>query len=170
MINRYARTSLFAAVAVCGLLAAASAHAQTCADRGAREALEMRVLQSELMVAALTCNQRPSYNAFVTAFKPYLKDQGRTLRAYFTKTYGTGAGPQRLNSLVTRLANVASQNSLTQPTSAFCAQAKRRFDAVLAATPQGLAKLARTNSTADVHGVKPCLEVAEGDVPPNGQN
>ena len=175
MSNRFARKSFFAAlngVVAAGvlLLSAGSANAQMCADRSARVALEMRVLQSELMVAALTCNQRPSYNAFVTTFKPYLKDQGRELRAYFAKTYGPAAGPQRLNNLVTRLANVASQNSLTQPTSAFCAQAKQRFDRVLGATPQGLAKLARANATANVHGVKTCVEVAEGEAPVSGRN
>lgn len=150
---------------------AGPAHADACADRGAREALEMRVLQSELMVAALTCNQRGSYNAFVTGFKPYLKSQGRELHSFFAKTFGPSAGPQRLNKLVTRLANTASQNSIGQPTSAFCAAAQQRFDAVLSANPKMLAKLARTSPTAKLHGFKSCVEVAEsegGETP--GQN
>lgn len=168
MTRRAVTYSLRAALAGAVLMGATvthagSARADACADRGAREALEMRVLQSELMVAALTCNQRGSYNAFVTGFKPYLRSQGRELRSFFAKTFGPSAGPQRLNKLVTRLANTASQNSLGQPTNAFCAAAQRRFDAVLSASPQMLAKLARTSPTAKVHGFKSCVEVAESE-------
>ena len=170
MTKRFARNSLIAAAAAGVLTTSAAANAQTCADRGAREALEMRVLQSELMVAALTCNQRPSYNAFVTTFKPYLKTQGQELRTYFTEAFGPNTGPKRLNDMVTRLANVASQNSLTQPTSAFCAQARQRFDAVLNATPQKLAQMARSNPAAGSHGVKACVELAEGDPAAPEQN
>lgn len=173
MTEGFAR-KLLSIAAVGGVLAlcapATPAVAQTCADRSAREALEMRVLQSELMVAALTCNQRPSYNAFVTTFKPYLKAQGHQLRAYFTEAFGPTMGPKRLNNMVTRLANTASQNSLSQSTSAFCAQAKQRFDTVLSATPKALARLARANPTASVHGVKSCLEVAEGEPQLSDQN
>lgn len=134
--------------------------AQSCADQRARQALEVRVLQSELMVAALTCGERPSYNAFVTNFKPFLKSQGVQLRTFFVQQYGPSVGPTRMNRMVTRLANTASQNSISVSTQAFCAQAKQRFAKVLAANPQGVAQLARISPTANDHGVKSCVEVA----------
>ncbi|HEY9163262.1 MAG TPA: hypothetical protein VIN57_01535, partial [Magnetovibrio sp.] len=131
--------------------------AGSCADREARQSLEVRVLQSELMVAALTCGERQSYNAFVTTFKPFLKSQGAELRAFFVEQFGLSAGPYRMNKMVTRLANAASQNSVSVSTQEFCAQAKTRFEQVLHTNTQGLLKLARTNPTAADHGFKTCV-------------
>lgn len=145
--------------------------AGSCADREARQSLEIRVLQSELMVAALTCGERQSYNAFVTAFKPFLKSQGAELRTFFVEQFGLSAGPSRMNKMVTRLANSASQNSVSVSTQEFCAQAKTRFEQVLQSNTQGLVKLARVNPTAADHGFKTCVEVADSTAKPDaGQN
>lgn len=154
------RAALHTALLGSALVAASPALAEVCADRDARRSLEMRVMQSELMVAALTCGQRQSYNAFVTTFKPFLKQQGAQLRTFFVEQYGPSGGPQRLDRMVTRLANGASQRSLSQPTEAFCAKAKARFDRVLGADAQGLMKMARTSPTAPEHGFDSCVEVA----------
>lgn len=131
-----------------------------CADNSARVGLEMRVLQSELMVAALTCGQRSDYNAFVTAFKPQIKKHSANLKAFFHQAYGEKA-TVKLNRMVTRLANQASQRSVTQPTSAFCAQSKMRFAKVLAAAPDQLTRIAHTNPAAGDHGIRTCVEVVE---------
>jgi len=141
---------------------------QSCADQRARQALEVRVLQSELMVAALTCGERPSYNAFVTSFKPFLKSQGAQLRTFFVQQYGPSVGPTRLNRLLTRLANTASQNSVSVSTQTFCAQAKQLFAQALVAIPHGLSQLARLSPTANAHGVKSCIAVAGSTVQPDG--
>ena len=149
------------AALVSGALSVASpAKAEVCADRKARQTLELRVLQSELMVAALTCNQRAGYNAFVTTFKPFLKDQGASLRAFFSAQYGPSAGPARMNRMVTRLANTASQRSIRQSTQAFCEKAKARFNTVLSADVQNVLRMARSSPTADDHGFRSCVEVA----------
>jgi len=142
------------------MLAVSPVQAGQCANRDARRALEVRVLQSELMVAALTCGQRQSYNAFVTSFKPFLKKQGANMRTFFVEQYGPSAGPGLLNRMVTRLANAASQRSLGQPNEQFCAQTAARFQSVLTADSQRLIQLARTSPTATDHGFKTCVEVA----------
>jgi hypothetical protein len=147
--------------------AAGSARAETCADQNARRSLEVRVLQSELMVAALTCGQRQNYNAFVTTFRPVLKTQGAQLRTFFVQNYGLKNGPKRLNKLVTRLANSASQRSLTQSTQAFCAQTEARFKQLLSSDAKTLFTLARTNPTASDHGFGSCVEVARTDFQSN---
>lgn len=149
------------AAMLCSAMAVATpAQAEVCADRTARQTLEMRVLQSELMVAALTCGQRQSYNDFVVTFKPFLKSQGAQLRTFFVEQFGPSQGPDRLNRMVTRLANAASQRSLSQSTDAFCAQTKKRFDQVLSANAQNLVQLARTSPSASDHGFRTCVEVA----------
>lgn len=171
MTNRVLTLSLCAALMGSVLTSAKPAKAEACANRDARRALEVRVMQSELMVAALTCGQRKSYNAFVTAFKPNLKNQGAQLRAFFVEQYGPSQGPQHLNRMVTRLANSASQRSLSQSTQAFCAQTQSRFETVLSADAQGLFRLARTNPSASDHGIRSCVEVAGADPQPiPGQN
>jgi hypothetical protein len=146
-----------------------SAHADVCADANARGALEMRVLQSELMVAALTCGQRQNYNSFVSTFKSYLKNQGENLRVFYDNSYGE-SGTARLNRLVTRLANQASSRTLNQSTSKFCAQAKARFETILTAPPRQLAYLAQTSPRAGSHGFKSCVEVANRSLSQPDQN
>lgn len=146
------------------VLGATSVKAEVCADTAARRALEMRVLQSELMVSALTCGQKSHYKSFVTAFKPYLKKQGTQLRAFFAAAYGPKLGTQKLNKTVTRLANMASQNSLSSGTEAYCKAAETRFKTALKSTQKDLALMAHANPHANAHGYKTCVEVANRNV------
>ena len=98
-----------------------------------REAINFRRLQTELMVAALSCGRddfRSKYNTFVIRFRPALRSNGRTLKAIFKRTYGH-RGKRRLDSYVTKLANEASVRSMEN--AAFCETAGRKFDAVLRA-------------------------------------
>lgn len=169
MAKRVTTLGLVSALLTSALAMPGSAYAGSCADARAREALEVRVLQSELMVAALTCGERPSYNAFVTAFKPYLQNQGTVLRTFFTDQFGPSAGPNKLNKMITRLANEASQNSLSQGD--YCDQARARFSAILQGSPKGVGKVAHANPTASSHGFQTCVEVAAGTSPvKSGQN
>lgn len=161
------KSIVFSGVALSIALGPISAQAETCMDSAARTALELRVLQSELMVAALTCGQRPSYNAFVTTFKPYLKLQGGQLKSFFVKAFGSKTGAEMLNKTVTRLANAASQNSLSASTQSYCDSAAARFAVALKGTPKDLVLLARTNPDAASHGYKSCVEVAERSVAPD---
>jgi len=159
-----AKHMIYASVVSGIILGATSVKAEVCADAAARRALEMRVLQSELMVSALTCGQKSHYNSFVTAFKPYLKKQGTQLRAFFVDAYGPKLGPKKLNKTVTRLANVASQNSLSVGTEAYCQAAETRFKTTLKSNHKDLALVARTNPHASAHGYKTCVEVADRSV------
>lgn len=98
-----------------------------------RDAIAFRLLQTELMVAALSCGRqdyRSKYNTFVIRFRPALRSNGRTLRAIFKRTYGRH-GKRRLEAYVTRLANEASVRSLER--AGFCATAGRKLDALLRA-------------------------------------
>jgi hypothetical protein len=112
-----------------------------------REAVSFRLLQTELMVAALSCGRedyRSQYNTFVLRFRPALRTNGRALRAIFKRTYGR-RGKRRLDAYVTRLANEASVRSMQND--AFCESAGRKFNAVLRArrteTARGLLKQAQ---------------------------
>ena len=107
----------------------AAARAAACPSPMERAALEMRVMQSELMVAALTCGARESYNAFVIKFEPDLVRHGVALRTFFKRAHGSRASAE-LNRFVTRLANQASQRSVADR-AGYCAAASRVFEQVL---------------------------------------
>lgn len=111
------RAAAFATVSL-GALAAAPAVQAAGATPTAREqaALDVRFLQTELMVAALSCGRsdfHQSYNAFVTKFGPALKLHGSALKAYFSRQYGS-QGVSKLDSFATKLANEASLRSMQQ--------------------------------------------------------
>lgn len=98
-----------------------------------KEAIAFRHLQTEFMVAALSCGRadyRNKYNTFVIRYRPALRRNGRTLKAIFKRTYGR-QGKRRLDAYVTRLANEASVRSMQ--TGGFCEIAGRKLDAVLTA-------------------------------------
>jgi hypothetical protein len=122
-----------AAAVVLGALAG-SAGAVKCADRVERESLNVRQLQTQLMVAALSCNQRTGYNAFVRRFRPALADHSDVMQGYFHRIFGNRS-PREINAYVTRLANEASALSISDRM-AYC---RASFDALteLLAAPAG---------------------------------
>jgi len=93
-----------------------AAQAWTCVRAEEIHAFTLRNLQSALMVAALSCNQRDAYNGFMTRFQSPLADGGHLLTAYFNRT---GGGKIGLNRYVTEVANNAGLDRASDP-QAFC--------------------------------------------------
>jgi hypothetical protein len=118
-------------LAALGISLAGAAQAAGCADTRERESLTVRSLQTDLMVAALSCNVRDDYNTFVQRYRSHLSVHGHALRRYFQRTYGPRA-QRALDRYVTELANQASQVSNADRT-AFCAQTAASLDRLLAA-------------------------------------
>lgn len=98
--------------AVLGSSAMASAAAMPCASNDEARGFVLRHLQSKLMVAALSCNQRDAYNTFMQRFMPELTSSGKAFAAYFTRT---GLGTPALNSHVTEIANAAGLSRAANP-------------------------------------------------------
>lgn len=147
-----------AAVAVASMLGAAGAEA-ACATGSELSGLRARVLQTELMVAALSCGESARYNAFVTRFRNELQAESKRMQAYFSRVYGRRA-TKELNAFVTELANNSSQRSVGQA-GTFCPQAAALFDSVMALEPKQLRTFAASQSFADLHGVDACEPVRE---------
>ena len=88
-------------------------------DSNIARAASVRMLQSELMVAALGCHGDlratliTDYNRFVRKFSPALLQSADTLRGHFRKTYGA-THRIRFDSFLTHLANRASLNSIRE--------------------------------------------------------
>ncbi|WP_421876370.1 hypothetical protein [Pacificispira sp.] len=92
-------------------------------------ALSVRTLQSDLMVSALSCNERDRYNAFAVKYRPHLQKHGSALKDYFNKLHGSAA-TRELNAYVTDLANYASVRH-AQDRKAFCGGTVSAFKALL---------------------------------------
>ena len=105
-----------------------------------KEAMAFRHLQTELMVAALSCGReeyRNKYNAFVVRYRPALKRNGRILKTIFKRNYGRKS-KRRLDRYVTQLANDVSVRSMER--SGFCTVAGQKFNAVLSASSKATAR------------------------------
>lgn len=113
--------TLSSALAAASLAAApvAEAYAASCYGPAESTAVHVRMLQSELMVAALSCRDSnpelgmvAQYNDFVRRLSDRLVSHSKVLQAHFQKAFGAD-GHRRLEAFVTALANDASKRSMT---------------------------------------------------------
>ena len=121
-------------------------------------AMQVRMLQTELMVAALSCQAQNQYNAFVRKFSKQLAENGRQLRTHFSKTYGATAG-RRLDTFVTRLANTASAISIRN-SGTFCPNLHAIFRRALTEPDQRLSVLAAERARTPAWRLEPKLSSA----------
>lgn len=133
---------------------AGPALAAGCALQDEIMALDTRVLQSELVVAALHCGQSGPYNSFIQKFGPVLVADGIAFRNYFSRIYGP-SGEQMMDETVTRLANFAEMRSWTLG-AAYCPNAAAVFGTLLSLDTAQLAIFARSRPYVRDHGVEPC--------------
>jgi len=111
--------------------------------KGASEtaAINARLLQTEMMVAALACDMRPSYNKAIRTFEKELVGHGKVLRAMFQRKHGAAA-QQQLDKYITQLANDASARSNYDRLS-YCRTAVGMFDDVLSASSGGFDQMTK---------------------------
>lgn len=145
------------------LLWCAPAHAgdgMPCATTHEKIALDMRALQSDLMVAALTCEMRKEYNAFVRDYAKILPNFGKSLRAYFNRIYRSNA-ESKLDRFVTRMAGSASLHSLKTTSSNYCAGTRKLYKTLKdsADHPEDIAAV-----YSDRHSVKFCTDYAQAEI------
>jgi uncharacterized protein HemX len=132
-----------------------SQKSQMCASDRDLAALNARVLQTELMVAALSCGERQRYNTFVTTYQDTLTERGQALQALFRRAHGTQANT-RLNAFITKLANDSSQQVRSKGDE-YCVFAGELFDETIASTPRDLNRLTDKPWIASRHGYHPCI-------------
>lgn len=142
-------------------LLAEPALAARCAKGTETDALRTRMLQTELMVAALSCNQKTEYNDFVVHYRPQLQRNGSALQSYFRRAYGKG-GTSEMNSFTTRLANEVSQRSIKDKP-AFCGDAAKTFTALKGLPSVQFTSFVAGRPSADTHGVSLCTTEAAAD-------
>lgn len=110
------RHALVLACAFGLLSSAAFAKPAACVSEAERQAMAVRAFQSQLMVAAVACNQADAYNTFARRYQTQLTSQGESLKAYFKRAHA-GKSEKELNNFITELANAWSQVHLQNMTS-----------------------------------------------------
>ena len=124
-----------------GLPVQALAQAATCRNADEMQAIAIRMLTTELMVAALGCagttedSFRNRYGAFVQKFNPELVSNGTALK----RQYARRGGDSRMNMMVTQLANIAEQRRRSDPN--FCLDTDRKLNVGLAAETTTIAQV-----------------------------
>lgn len=121
-------------------------------------ASQVRQLQAELMVAALSCSRHPQlefpkkYNAFVRKFGADLVENAKVLRGHFGRHYG----PRReaaFDAFITRLANEASSRAVAVED--YCRASAPLFEKVLAIGTGDLERFA-VGAVAQARDVEVC--------------
>ena len=140
--------------AVLSLLSAQARAVDTCALPDEQAAFNTRVLQSELVVAALSCGASSQYNGFVQKFKSELVALGNAFRGYFIRIYGP-SGEDRMDQTVTRLANIAEVRSMGLGPQ-YCDYETQVFAVLQGVAPTQLAAFAAQNPDVSDHDIRPC--------------
>ncbi|MBB5694798.1 hypothetical protein [Muricoccus pecuniae] len=146
----------FLAAGLVAAVVATPAMAQTCVQPAEKAAFDVRALQSQLMVAALSCQQDEQYNTFVRQYKGELEGAYRGINAHYRRTAGA-RGQSSLDGYITQLANAQSQDGIRQG-SHFCRNVAPLFTAALAApkSSEALATIAQQNNLSNPHGRNDC--------------
>lgn len=116
---------------VMAVMAVPSLALGACLRPAERTAFDIRALQSQLMVVALSCQQQDSYNAFVTRFRTQLGEAHRDMTAYYRRASGA-QGQRMMDQYITNLANSQMQVGITQG-SHFCRNQMPLFQQAMAA-------------------------------------
>lgn len=122
--------------------------APPCVKDKVLSSFQMRMLQTELVVGALSCKMTPRYNEFVTSYKPELMGAHRTLMKYFGRE-------SKLEDYKSKTANEASQRSLANITE-FCLYTSALYDKLLGPERLQLAAFVANEPAANHHDQNAC--------------
>ncbi|HEY6578196.1 MAG TPA: hypothetical protein VIY09_02655 [Rhizomicrobium sp.] len=136
--------------------------APRCARPDEVTAIQAAMIQQELMVAALTCNDIEHFNAFQTSYGPELRTSDARLERMFRRLYGAARGEAEYHAFKTRLANHSSMRSIRN-NSDYCHEASLVFGAALTANKPSLENFVSGVQVVEDSPVDSCqLRVAVG--------
>lgn len=148
------------------ILSASAMAAPRCAKPEEITAIQASMIQQELMVAALTCNEVEHFNAFQTSYGPELRASDARLEKMFRRLYGGGRGEAQYHAFKTRLANHSSMRSI-RDNPGYCRDARAAFDAALAGSKPSLETFVASVQVVEDYPVNSCklrVRVGLGDV------
>lgn len=124
-----------------------------CANPDEKQALDTRTIQSQLMVAALSCNLKPEYDAMIIKFNDELKNNAKHLKSYFGHTHPKNSDHE-MNRFITFLANESSNVSLKVNSARFCNWARNIFSKTRSAGK--LSEITGNLPLTNIHKIQAC--------------
>jgi hypothetical protein len=137
------------------LVGVSAAAAPRCAKPEEVSAIQAAMIQQELMVAALTCNEVEHFNAFQTSYGPELRSSDSRLEKMFRRLYGGGRGEAQYHAFKTRLANHSSMRSIHDNVG-YCRDARTAFEAALASAKPTLESFVAGVQVVEDYPVNSC--------------
>ena len=134
--------------------------ADVCARAPDLVALQVAALQQQLMVAALTCDDVPLYNNFVTAYQKDLVASDEALQAFFER-FGSEEGMPAYHSFKTKMANLYSARSASDK-KRFCTNVRATFGPALKPEKMSLASFAMSQPSTVSEPYTNCGETVAG--------
>lgn len=145
VLKRGAITGIVCALTISGATTTYAAGNQSSPGKAA---FHVRALQTELMVAALSCQARAHYNDFAQKFQGVLVKHGRALKSRFHQTHGKSKGEKKLNAYVTALANKTSSRQISEGDK-YCARAMTTFAQLSVMPIEKFASFAQSQAYGD---------------------
>jgi hypothetical protein len=169
--RRDVRARLLSGLAAAALLAGGerpALAAPPCVQETERAAFDVRALQSQLMVAALTCERQDDYNTFVQRHQQGLLSAYQGVTSHFRRLHGAVMGEQQRDQYVTELANAQSQEGIRQGLS-FCRNMGPLFQGVLTLRDAGeIARFSASRNAPIFYPLAACAPPAAAPVPSGG--
>jgi hypothetical protein len=134
--------------------------ADVCARAPDLVALQVAALQQQLMVAALTCDDVPLYNSFVTAYQKDLVASDQALQAFFDR-FGSEEGTPAYHSFKTKMANLYSARSASDK-KRYCAATRAIFAPALKAEKVSLTAFAMSQPSTVSEPYTNCGDTVAG--------
>ena len=135
--------------------------AAECASPAEAAALKTAVMQQELMVAALQCQEAGAYNRFVVAYRPELQDSDAALKAFFVRRGGEH-GEAGYDAFKTKAANLSALEQ-ARDSRAFCSDAHVLFEAALENRGSLMSFVESRSSGTDIGSI--CIEARPTPLP-----
>jgi len=142
---------------IAGLVAASIATPAfaSCIQPSEKPGFDIRALQSQLMVLALTCSREDDFNRFVIQNRAVLVGAYGDVQRHFRRVAG-GAWQRQIDAYITNAANSHSQVGISQG-SLFCSNQAQLFPQALAvSTREQLSELSRQRQIAQVYDLPLC--------------
>lgn len=153
------RRILWSVAAIAAVALPAAGALAACYTPAEATAVHVRMLQSELMVAALACRESnpelgmiDKYNGFVQRHSDGLVSHSRVLQSHFQTRYGA-QHKRQLDVFVTALANDASKRSMTEK---FCDRAATLFGEISVLERPDLARFSNARAASNGAPVAAC--------------
>ncbi|MFL1462260.1 hypothetical protein ACI6QG_08665 [Roseococcus sp. DSY-14] len=137
----------------------AAAQSQQCLQPAEQQHFQVRALQSQLMVLAISCERHDDYNRFVTQFQPQLAAAFRGVQGHFRRVAGS-QHQRQTDQYITNLANGQSQVGISQGTF-FCRNQQGLFAEALAApNVAALAQISVAREVPQTYSLPTCTAPA----------